>query len=186
MRHVAISSSGIRTGRRSHKVALYFQRYITDNQLATVELIDLKEANLPLSEERLSFLSDPAPEITSFAEKIKKADAVLVVSPEYNHSIPAGLKNAIDLLYEEWYRKPVALATVSSGMFGGVNALTLLQVIFIRVKAIPTAEVFPVPKVKDAFDAEGNPSDKESTDKRAARFVNDLLWFAEAVAKMKS
>lgn len=185
MFHIAIISSSIRTGRQSHKVALYFQRYLTENKLATAEILDLKEINLPLSEERLAFLTDPAPEITFFADKIKAADAVLVVSPEYNHSIPASLKNAIDLLYKEWYRKPIALATASSGMFGGANALTLLQVIFIRVKALVTAEVFPVPKVQDAFDDEGNPTDKAGTDKRAAAFVKDLLWYAEAMAKMK-
>lgn len=186
MFHLAIISSSVRTGRKSHRVALYLHRYLTENQLATAEILDLQAYNFPISEERLAFLPNPSPEIRQFSEKIKNADAVIVVTPEYNHGLPASLKNAIDLLYDEWRRKPVGLATVSSGAFGGVNVLTLLQVIFLRVKAVPSPVYFPVPKVQEAFDEAGQPSDPTATDKRACAFVRELLWFAEAFGKMNA
>jgi NAD(P)H-dependent FMN reductase len=59
MPHIAIISSSVRIGRQSHKVALYFQKYITDHNLATCEVLDLKEFNFPVLEERLSHMSNP-------------------------------------------------------------------------------------------------------------------------------
>ena len=110
----------------------------------------------------------------------------VVVSPEYNHSMPASLKNAVDLLYDEWFHKPVGLVTASSGQFGGMNALVQLQTLFIRVKAVPSATIFPVPRVQDAFNEAGEPTDPEATNKRAAAFVKELLWFTTAFSKMKA
>ena len=186
MFHVAILSASVRTGRQSHKVALYFQRYLTENQLATTEMLDLKEFNFPLSVERLSYLPDPPENMKVFSEKIKNADAVIVVSPEYNQSMPASLKNAVDLLFNEWLHKPIGLATASSGAFGGVNALAQMQNLFLRVKAVPSSTTFPTPRVQDAFDDAGQPADRETTDKRAAAFVKELLWLAAAFQKMKA
>ncbi len=93
---------------------------------------------------------------------------MIVVSPEYNSGYPAALKNALDLLYDEWYHKPIGLVSVSSGNFGGVNALAQLQTIFLKIKATPVAATFPVPNVEKAFDDDGNAVDKEATDKKAA------------------
>ncbi len=185
MFHIAIISSSVRVGRKSHRVAHYFFNFIAENQLATVEILDLKELNFPVSEERLSRLTEPSESIKLFSEKVKNADAVIVVTPEYNHSIPASLKNAIDLLYDEWFRKPIGLATVSAGSFGGMNVLTQLQTIFLRVKAVPSSAIFPVPTVQNSFDENGVPADRAVTDKRAGTFVRELLWFAEAFGKMK-
>lgn len=185
MFHIAIISSSVRIGRQSHRVAQYFFNYITENQLATAEILDLKAFNFPISEERLSRLTEPSESIKLFAEKIKNANAVIVVTPEYNHSIPASLKNAIDLLYDEWFRKPIGLATVSAGSFGGLNVLTQLQTIFLRVKAVPSPAIFPVPTVAKNFDENGAPADPATTDKRAAAFVRELLWFAEASRRMR-
>ncbi|MDQ3048483.1 MAG: NAD(P)H-dependent oxidoreductase [Bacteroidota bacterium] len=185
MPHIAIISGSVRTGRQSHKVALYLQNFITENKLASAEILDLKEYNFPVLEERLSRTANPDAQMKSFSEKVAKADAVIMVFPEYNAGYPASVKNAIDLLYEEWYHKPVGLASVSSGNFAGLTALNLLQTIFLRIKAIPIASTFPVPNVESTFDEQGNPSDKASTDKRAAGFMKELLWYTEAVRRMK-
>ena len=119
MPHIAIISSSIRTGRNSHRVALYFKNYLETNQLATVELLDLQAYNFPLFEERLRLQNEPPVKVLEFAEKIKAAEGVIIVTPEYNGGYPASLKNVVDLLYDEWHRKPVAISTVSDGIFGG-------------------------------------------------------------------
>ncbi len=185
MFNIAIISSSVRIGRQSHKVALYFHNYISENKLANAEILDLKEFNFPVMEERLSLTPNPTDAQKLFSEKIMKADAVIVVSPEYNSGYPASLKNAIDLLYNEWYHKPIGLVSVSSGAFGGVNALALLQNIFLKVRAVPIAVPFPVPLVQNNFDDAGNAVNKEATDKRAATFLKELLWYTEAFNKMK-
>lgn len=176
MPHIAIISASIRIGRNSHRVALYFKNYLESGNLATVEILDLMEYNFPLFDERLQFQKDPSTGMLDFAEKIKSSDAVLIVTPEYNGGYPASLKNAIDLLYVEWYHKPVAIATVSDGVFGGTQVITSLQFTLWKMKALTVPAMFPVPNVKVLFDENGIPSDKQATDKRAATFIKELLY----------
>lgn len=184
MPHIAILSSSVRTGRNSHRVALYFHQYLQENNLATAEILDLQEYNFPVFEERLRLQQHPAPATLEFAEKIKSADGVLIVTPEYNGGYPASLKNVVDLLYDEWRRKPVAIATVSDGVFGGSQVITSLQFSLWKIRAWTVPAMFPVPKVSDAFDEHGVPTDKAGMDKRAAGFVGELLWCVEAAKRM--
>jgi NAD(P)H-dependent FMN reductase len=184
MPHIAIISSSIRTGRNSHRVALYFKNYLETNQLATVELLDLQQYNFPLFEERLRLQTAPLAKTLDFAGKIKTADGVIIVTPEYNGGYPASLKNVVDLLYDEWHRKPIAISTVSDGSFGGTQVITSLQFSLWKIKAWTVPAMFPVPKVKESFDESGVPVDKAGTDKRAAGFINELLWCISAKSKM--
>jgi NAD(P)H-dependent FMN reductase len=186
MPHIVIISSSVRTGRNSHRVALYFQNYLETNKLATVGILDLKEYNFPLFDERLRFQKKPAAAMLDFSEKIKSSDGVLIVTPEYNGGYPASLKNVIDLLYEEWHRKPVAISTVSDGVFGGSQVIISLQFLLWKIRAWPVPVMFPVMKVRDAFDESGNATNKEATDKRASDFINELLWCIEANKRMKN
>lgn len=185
MFNIAIISGSIRTGRQSQNVALYFDNYIKENKLASSEILDLKEFDFPVFEERLIYQKDPSEKAKLFSEKVKNADAVIIISPEYNGGYPASIKNAIDLLVKEWYHKPVGLVSVSSGGFGGVNSLALLQTVLLKIKAVVVPAPFPVPKVEENFDEKGNALNKEATDKRAAAFMKELLWFCEAFDKMK-
>src|SRR5688572_29427277 len=105
MSHIAIISSSVRIGRNSHRVALYFEKYIRDNNLGSVEILDLNQYQFPVFDERLQYMKEPLPKAVEFSEKIKKADGVIIVTPEYNGGYPASLKNAIDLLLPEWKRK---------------------------------------------------------------------------------
>ena len=180
MPQIAIISSSVRTGRNSHRVALYFKNYLEENKLATCEILDLNEYNFPLFEERLRFQKDPAGTALDFAGKIKNSDGVIIVTPEYNGGYPASLKNAIDLLYDEWYHKPVAISTVSDGNFGGANMISSLQFILWKIRAWTVPAMFPVPRIMESFDENGNPADKVAADRRAANFIKELLRIIEA------
>lgn len=184
MPHIAIISSSVRTGRKSHRVALYFKNYLETNNLATADILDLKEYDFPLFDERLQYQKDPAASTLDFAAKIKSAEGVLIVTPEYNGGYPASLKNATDLLYEEWYRKPVALVTVSGGNFGGTQVITSLQFSLWKIRAWTVPAMFPVSKVEDSFAEDGTPKEKTAMDKRALSFINELLWCIEAKKRM--
>lgn len=186
MLNIAIISGSIRTGRKSHNVALYFDKYIKENNLSGSEILDLKEFNFPVFEERLSKMPNPSDAAKLFSEKITKADAVIMVFPEYNGGYSASIKNAIDLLYNEWHHKPIGLVSVSSGNFGGVNASAFLQSVLLKIRAVPLSVTFPVPSVEANFDDNGNAINKEITDKRASAFMKEIIWFAEAFNKMKS
>lgn len=184
MPHIEIISASVRAGRNSHKVALYFKNYLEANKLATAKILDLNEYDFPLFDERLRFQESPTEKMLDFSEKIKSADGVLIVTPEYNGGYPASLKNAIDLLYPEWHRKPVAISTVSDGIFGGTQVITSLQFTLWKIRAWTVPAMFPVPSVIDAFDENGDPTSKEAMDKRANIFINELLWCMEAKKRM--
>lgn len=186
MHNILIISSSVRTGRKSNRIASYFRNYIEEKQLATVSIADLDEYNFPLFEERLKFLSNPPANLLDFAEKVKKADGILIITPEYNGGYPASIKNAIDVLIEEWYRKPIAISTVSAGPFGGMQVITSLQFSLWKIRALTVPAMFPVPSVEKNYDEAGVPADKEGTDKRAAAFLSELIWWMEAKKKMEA
>jgi NAD(P)H-dependent FMN reductase len=186
MPHIAIISSSVRIGRNSHRVALYFKNYIESNKLATAEILDLAAYNFPIFDERLRLQTEPLPAAVEFSEKIKSADGVLIVTPEYNGGYPAALKNAIDLLYAEWKRKPTAICTVSDGIFGGTQVITSIQFSLWKIGAWTIPAMYPVPSVNKTFSEDGAPADIEGTDKRAKGFIGELMWAIEATSKMKS
>jgi NAD(P)H-dependent FMN reductase len=186
MRHIAILSSSVREGRKSHFVSLYFQQYLLENNLATTEIIDLKTYNFPIFPGTIKTISDPSDDILDFAKRIKSSDGLIIVTPEYNGGIPASLKNVIDLLYDEWYHKPVAIATVSDGQFGGSQVLVALQFTLWKMKAWTVPGMFTVPFVDKAYDANGNALDKPASDKLAAAFIKELLWCVETVTYLNN
>lgn len=184
MKKIAILSASVRNGRNSHRVALYFKNYLQEHQLAEVNLIDLHEYNFPIFEERLRFISDPSEAMLRFANQIIEADGIIIVTPEYNGGYPASLKNVIDLLYAEWKRKPLAIATVSAGAFAGTQVITSLQFSLWKIGALVVPAMFPVPTIDKTFNEHGEPADKEGTDKRANAFVSELIYWMDAKAKM--
>ncbi len=183
MYHISIISSSIRTGRKSHAVALYLQHYLNENKLATVEILDLASYNFPIFEAPLKYQPNPSFDALEFKNKIIQSDGVIVVTPEYNGSLPASLINAIDLLYEEWHRKPVAFSTVSSGDFGGLQALTQLQFIFWKIRAWTFTANFPISRVQEKFDDYGVPTNKQESDAFAEIFIDEFIKCIESSKK---
>ena len=183
---IRIISSSIRKGRNSHRVALFFQQFINDDGRATAEIIELQHYNFPIFEERLQYLDNAPADVRQFAEQVRSADGILIVTPEYNGGYPASLKNAIDLLYPEWKRKPIALATVSDGPFAGTQVMTSLLFSLWKIGALMVPAMYAVPKVTEAYDENGNATDAAGTGKRAKRFIDELLWCMEAKKKMGS
>jgi NAD(P)H-dependent FMN reductase len=175
MSHIAIISSSVRRERKSHNVALYFKTYLETKNLSTVEILDLKEYNFPIFEDTLKTFQTPPESVLDFAAKIKSADGIIIVTPEYNGGFPASLKNVVDLLYDEWQDKPISISTVSAGVFGGSQALVSLQFTLWKIGACTVTNMFPVPSVTKSFDDKGIALDKTTTDKLAKIFLDELF-----------
>jgi len=182
---INIISGSVREGRNSHRVASFFKTYLSINDLAQAEILDLKVYNFPLFDERLQYMKEPEQNVLDFANKIKKSDGIIIVTPEYNGGYPAALKNAMDLLYNEWYHKPVAIATVSDGDFAGTQVITSLQFSFWKMRALLVPARFNVAKVQENFTEDGTPNDLDIYNKRASGFIKELLWLIHACEKMK-
>lgn len=180
---ILIISASVRLDRQSHKVALFFQQYIKQQKLAEVDMADLASYDFPIFEERLENQENPLESAKKLSAQIVAADAIIIVTPEYNSGYPASLKNALDLITWEWKHKVIGLATASSGMFGGIHAQLLLLPVFLKLRTIISPVVFPNPQVQINYDDAGNPKDPESVHKRADAFLGELLWLAGALKK---
>jgi NAD(P)H-dependent FMN reductase len=180
---IPIILGSTRRGRQSPKVARFLHQRL---QAAGVqsELLDLADYDFPIMEERLSKRDDPPPRLREFAAKVAAADALCIVTPEYNNGIPGVLKNALDYLWPEYARKPFGIATVSSGGFGGLYALSALRQVVIGLRGFTIPAAFPVSNVEKAFPDDGSPADA-SLEKRADKFLAELIWFAEAIQARK-
>jgi NAD(P)H-dependent FMN reductase len=184
MPHIAIISSSVRINRNSHRVALFFQNYLHENNHGTTEIIDLKEFNFPLFDERIKYHPNPSAAMLDISNRVKSADGIIIVTPEYNGGYPAALKNVVDLLYDEWHRKPIALAAVSDGDFGGTQVITSLQFSLWKIRAWVVPARFHVQNVDESYDEKGVPADKAATEKRTKGFISELLWCIEAKSRM--
>jgi NAD(P)H-dependent FMN reductase len=147
-----------------------------------VSLIDPAIDRLPLLDRMYKeYKPGQAPEVLQkLAGLIKAADAFIIVSGEYNHSIPPALSNVLDHFLEEYYWRPSAIVCYSAGAFGGVRAAMQLRAMLCELGTPSIPSLFPVPKVQDAFDEEGRPLD-DALNRRAARFLDELEWYANAL-----
>lgn len=186
MKKIIVLSASVRTGKKSNRVAIFFERFIREKQLAEVELLDLETYQFPLFQERLRLLEKPPENLLAFAAKITSADGIVLVTPEYNGGYPASLKNAIDVLYAEWKKKPIAISTVSEGGFAGMNVITSLQYTLWKIGAFTVPAMFPVANINSSFDEAGQPADAAGTEKRAVAFLYELQWCMDAVELMKN
>jgi NAD(P)H-dependent FMN reductase len=184
MPHIYIISPSVRQGRKSHRVALYLKNFLEETNLAKPEIIDLLKYNFPVFHERLEYQDSPSQEMIDFSEKIKSADGVVIITPEYNGGYPASLKNAIDLLTGEWRRKPVAFVPVSDGNFAGSQVIISLQFTLWKLGAITVPGPLRIPNIITSFDESGNPADKPAIDKRASSMIRELLFYIEAKKRM--
>jgi NAD(P)H-dependent FMN reductase len=182
--YIPVILGSSRRGRQSPRAARFIETHLRRLAQVDTEIIDLAEYNLPMLEERIRVRDDAPPRALEFAARLANADALVVVSPEYNGGCPAVLKNAIDYVLPELKRKPIAIVTVSGGAFGGIEALQQLRLVLLKMGALPLPASFPVTRVQDSFDEEGRPADP-SWDQRAAAFLGELLWLTEAVAAQR-
>jgi len=134
MNQIAIISGSTRPGRRSGAVAAWVLAAATARPDAEFTLIDLADVGLPLLDEPLPprAAAYQRPHTLRWARTIGGFDGYVLVTPEYNHSVPAALKNAIDYLYAEWNDK--AAGFVGYGADGGVRAVEHLRQIMAEVK----------------------------------------------------
>jgi NAD(P)H-dependent FMN reductase len=157
------------------------------------EVADLRDWPLPIFTEHpgtIGDINDPTysePIVRAWNKKVKQADAFIVVTPEYNHSIPGGLKNAIDTVWLSYgfRNKPVAAVGYSGNIGGGVRAIEHLAQVFIEAEAVPLRNAVVIPFVRTAFGADGEPVNPE-TNIRLQVMLDDLAWWSSALDKARA
>lgn len=175
--HIQIIQGSTRHGTNAPKVAQWMLAKARAREDMTVELLDLREWNLPIFAEpfRPSEGRYQYDHTKRWSAAVQKGDGYIIITPEYNHGYPGGLKNAIDYLYHEWVRKPVAFVSYG-GQVGGARSVEQLRQVVVDLQMAPVHTALHIPFIDKAFDAEGKLNPK--FDGRAEKLFQDLLWWA--------
>jgi NAD(P)H-dependent FMN reductase len=171
----------VRTDRVGPRVARFITRALEQRKHQPI-LIDPVEYRLPLLDKMYKeFEPGAAPEaLAKLAPIIKNADGYMIISGEYNHSVPPALSNLLDHFLEEYFFKPSAIVCYSPGPFGGVRAAMQLRAMLAEMGTPSIPSLLPFPKVHESLDADGKPAN-ERTDPAAARFLDEFEWYANAM-----
>lgn len=178
-----------REGRQTAKEAKWVESAARKFEDAEVEIIDLNDYPMPFFSEPISprYNPDrtPAPEVQKFLDAMARQDAYVFVTPEYNHSIPAVLKNIFDYMTWEMQRKPAAI--VSHGTVGGARAAMHLKEIISEGQAVPIPKFVAFAHMSGVIDDEGNITDEELKNNpygpqaTVGNMLEELVWYGEAL-----
>ena len=125
---------------------------------------------------------DDARSIPAFHAIAQQADAFVLVFPEYNQGFPGKLKSLLDTELAVYHRKPVALASVSNGQFGGARAAALLTPVLTKLGMVVTGLNLHFPFVQNSFDEAGALTDPKVPE-RVDRMLSELISFTQTLKK---
>ncbi|MFI1400014.1 NADPH-dependent FMN reductase [Streptomyces sp. NPDC020681] len=178
--NLAVIIGSVREGRFGPVVADWFVQHAEQHGEFAVDVIDLADTPLPLALPPVPPAMDPnlarPAEMTDLTRRIAAADAVVIVTPEYNRSYPASLKAAIDWHYTEWGLKPIGFVGYSGGT-GGILAIEHLRQVFTELHAHTLRDVVSFPRYYELFDTDGTLRDPEGPATAAKTLLDQLhLW----------
>jgi NAD(P)H-dependent FMN reductase len=152
-----------------------------------VHLVDPLELQLPVLDRMYKeHPKGEAPEpLERLAELYRSADGFLVVSGEYNHGIPPALKNLLDHFLEEYFWRPSGIVCYSAGAFGGVRAAMQLRMTLAELGMPSVPSLLPIPRIGQSIDEEGV-AQEPITNRSMNRFLDEFLWYAEALAEARA
>ncbi|MEU8899633.1 NAD(P)H-dependent oxidoreductase [Nocardia sp. NPDC048505] len=153
----------------------------------TVDIVDLAEIDLPLAMPEFGGTPPPAAQraLATLSPRLAAADAFLVVTPEYNHSFPAALKNAIDWHNRQWHAKPVAFASYGA-LSGGLRAVEQLRLVFAELHAVTIRDTVSFHHAWTRFGADGTPTDPTACTAAAKTMLDQLDWWARTLHEARA
>lgn len=176
---VAVLYGSTRSERQGIKAAKFIMNAVQERGHEAT-LLDALEIDLPFLDKMYKELGDSAPgNMKRVAEIVSNADGVLVVSGEWNHSIPPALKNLLDHFQSEYYWKPSGIITYSAGPFGGVRVAPHIRAITGELGMPSISSMFAISNVGNSFDEAGNALEAAYL-RRIQRFLEEFEWYMEA------
>lgn len=175
---LALIVGSTREGRFAPVIANWFARHAETHAHLDVDIIDLDTV-------RPYELQPGSEELAAYAKRIAAADAFVVLTPEYNHSFPAPLKHAIDLLRDEWQAKPVGFVSYG-GISGGLRAVEQLRLVFAELNTVTMRETVSLPFPWNLFDDEGRLPEPGPVTTAADTLLHQLTWWALALREARA
>jgi NAD(P)H-dependent FMN reductase len=163
-----------RQGRMSEHAARFVFEQVKGCEGVESELIDVRELGLTTED------AGGAAKVESFASSVARSDALVIVTPEYNHGYPGMLKHALDTNLKEYVHKAVGVCGVSAGGFGGTRVIENLLPVLRELGLVTIFWDLNFSSVGKVFDQSGVLLD-ESHVKRAGKFLSELVWMAKVL-----
>ncbi|WP_229402181.1 NADPH-dependent FMN reductase [Micromonospora okii] len=173
---LALIIGSTREGRFGPTVARWFLDRVKQRDDFAVDVVDLAEHELPfvmtsqLTPEGARALGEVTP-------RLEAAEAFVVVTPEYNHSFPASLKNLVDWHGKQWHAKPVGFVSYG-GLSGGLRAVEALRPVFAEVHSVTVRATVSFHNAWEQFGPDGEPVDREGAGAAATYLLDQLGWWA--------
>ncbi len=174
---IKVVLGSVREGRNGGKVGDWVIAQLKQFENFDVELLDLKTLNLPMfNEEAMPASGTPHTSEAAriWAAKMKEADGFIIITAEYNHSVPGALRNAFDYLAFEWAKKPVAIISYGASV-GGARAAESLKAFFTYMEAVVIPVEVNIANVWAAFDEKGELPDNYTG--AAKKMFTSLEWW---------
>ena len=191
MLNLKIIIGSTRPGRAADQVVPWIVDRAKEHGAFSVEVLDLRDWPLPLFGETFQTVGDPRnptysdPIVRRWNHRVAEGDAYLFITPEYNHSVPGVLKNAIDSVFASFAfrNKPAGFVGYSGGIAAGVRAIEHLAHIAIEAEMVPLRSTVLIPMVGGAFEngAPRNPAAAAA----AGIMLDDLAWWASALQRAR-
>jgi NAD(P)H-dependent FMN reductase len=172
--HIPVILGTARRGRMSAHVAHFVHAELRKRVGVSTELIDVAEVPMPVDDAGETIKD------ARFAASMNRADGLVIVAPEYNHSFPGLLKHVLDSCLEEYIHKPAGIAAVSAGPFGGTRGIQSLLPVLRELGLVGIFWDLNFGTVSNTFDPSGRLLD-EAYVGRADKFVRELIWMARTL-----
>jgi NAD(P)H-dependent FMN reductase len=169
-----------REGRFGPTAANWFLEQAGQRRDMDISVIDLAEDRLPTV-----LTAEPPPKVAAMGGLLESADAYVVVTPEYNHSYPASLKNAIDWFLTQWQAKPVGFVSYG-GVASGQRAVEHLRQVFAELHAVTVRDTVTFYNYPEQFDSQGRPIDADSCNAAAKIMLDQLAWWGDALREARN
>ena len=176
MSNILVVIGSARKGRVADKVLEYIQADVARRDNTTITVADLKELNLPFFDNEQSPQSPDYtitdPQVAAWSEMVKTADSVVFITPEYNHTLSAIQKNALDSLGADWIEKPVT--AVAYGWSGGALAILTLREVLENLKADTKHAIAQLGFMKD-LNPDGSLLDEANVTAQIAAAIDEIV-----------
>src|SRR5262249_24378913 len=175
-----------RPGRKGEAVARWFETRARQHGKFEIEIVDLKEVNLPLMNEpeHPRFKKYQHDHTKAWSARVSRADAFVFVTPEYNYSSPPSLVNAMDYLVHEWAYKPVGFVSYG-GVSGGTRSVQMTKLLVTGLKMMLMTEAVHLPFFTKDFAQDGTFAPDEAQATAGAAMLDELLRWTNALATLR-
>ncbi|KKX29542.1 NAD(P)H-dependent oxidoreductase [Rhizobium sp. LC145] len=170
---VALIYGSARPGRFCDVVADWVLTHLPEMMAADIVIVDPAD----LAAETRNAKADMQARI---ARDLARADAFLVVTPEYNHGYTAALKELIDMFYEPWWGKPVGFVSYG-GVSGGLRAVEQLRQVFAELGTVAIRESVSFAHAHEKFDDAGNLYEPQRAARQLEKLARQLTWWASTL-----